>query len=86
MDYALIDVPSLLVTVMEQQPWMKRNKNGTVFVYVHYMCIGYHGNILLLGKLLKYIDGKWREVAVGDKLQLTKTEAQVTDISSTCSL
>ena len=41
------------------------------------MCMGYHDNILLLGKLVKYIDGKWREVAVGDKLQLTKTEAQV---------
>ena len=57
---------------------MKRNKNGTVFVY---MLPWKHP--LLLGKLLKYIDGKWREVAMGDKLQLTKTEAQVIDSIST---
>lgn len=39
------------------------------------MC-GYHG-VLLPGKLLKYIEGKWREIDVADRLQLTKTEAQV---------
>ena len=54
---------------------MRRDKNGIVYL-VYSIHIGYHG-ILLLGKLLKYIEGKWREVAMGDKLQLTKTEAQV---------
>lgn len=54
---------------------MRRDKNGIVCL-VYSIHIGYHG-ILLLGKLLKYMEGKWREVAVGDKLQLTKTEAQV---------
>ena len=47
-----------------------------MFVSSVIIICGYHG-ILLLGKLLKYIDGKWRQVAMGDKLQLTKTEAQV---------
>ncbi|XP_065891273.1 zinc finger MYND domain-containing protein 10-like [Dysidea avara] len=50
------DIPGLLVSVMDQQPWVRKDKNG---------------------KLLKHIEGKWRDVSPADRLQLTKTEAQV---------
>ena len=62
---------------MEQQPWMRRDKNGIKTSLVLILILYSYYGVLLLGKLLKYIEGKWREVAKGDKLQLTKTEAQV---------
>jgi len=67
------DIPGLLVSVMDEQPWVRKDKkNGNAIWSPACNC-----TISLLGKLLKYIEGKWREIPPADKLQLTKTDAQV---------